>query len=74
MKIKILLLNIFLVISFANPHFSCAAIIDGYFNGRVYMDESDEGFWSTNPRGKKVSGYFSYDTSLAPKLSLVDEL
>ena len=52
--------------SFAIPTFSYAAIIDGYFNGRVYMDESDEGVWSTSLRGKKVSGYFSYDTSLAP--------
>lgn len=65
MKLKNLL-GICLACSFAGSGFSHATIIDGYFKARIYADESDEGIFSGNLRGKKVSGYFWWDTALAP--------
>lgn len=60
------LLSICLACSFACSGFSHATIIDGYFKARIYADESDEGIFSGNLRGKKVSGHFWWDTALAP--------
>jgi hypothetical protein len=62
MYIKVFCAAIFFAIS------TCAnaIIVDGNFNAWIYSDGSDEGFWSKNLRGSKVTGQFWYDTELAP--------
>ena len=48
------------------PSISSATIIDGYFKGFVYLDQSDPSTWNSDPQASTVTGYFSYDTFLAP--------
>ena len=48
------------------PQISSATIIDGYFKGVIYLDESDPAIWNSDPQANTVTGYFSYDTLLAP--------
>ena len=43
-----------------------AVIVEGNFKAWVGSDESDEGVWSKNLWGSKVTGAFWYDTELAP--------
>lgn len=66
MKYRIFLLNICLAFSLIIPAFSNAAIVDGYFKGRINTYQSNDPIWSENLRGEKISGYFWYDTALAP--------
>jgi hypothetical protein len=69
MKYRIFLINICLAFSLIIPTFSSAAIIDGYFKGRMNTFQSNDPIWSENLRGEKISGYFWYDTALAPAAS-----
>ncbi len=45
---------------------STATIIDGYFKGVIYLDESDPAIWNSAPSAHTITGQFSYDTLLAP--------
>jgi hypothetical protein len=56
----------FFVSALLVPNISSATIIDGYFKGFIYLDQSDPSLWKSNPQANTVTGYFSYDTLLAP--------
>jgi hypothetical protein len=66
MKAKIFCLAALFTFALTAANTASATVIDGYFKGFVYLDDSNPEIWITDPRAKEVSGYFSYDTLLAP--------